>query len=134
MKLFNILTLLLILAIFTLPALAQDGESLPPETLVLPTVLSGLIAVNFKLTEAFKRGLESSKFGTLEQKQARGVLVIAFSVFVGIASAYITPESTSWLGERFASHHHFSHVLTGFSVSVVGSMVYEVLKRLQRPA
>jgi len=130
----KILLLLLILAFAAFGAMAQEAApspELPAWALGLPTVLLGLVTFNFKTTEAFKRMLESARFGYVPPKDVQGVLVLFFSVILGIVSAVVFPNSTAWLGDMNPLH---AYVLTGFSVSVVGGMVYEVLGRLNTSA
>ncbi len=129
-KLHLLFAFTLILLILVLPVLAQENSPIPDEAVVLPAVLSALVAFNFKTTEVFKRMLASNQFGGVPHRDIQSVLVILFSVIIGIASAYVTPDATSWLPESFKTYPFFAIVLTGFSVSVVGGFVHELLKRL----
>lgn len=124
------LLLLVVLLVFPFAIQAQESSTeaeLPAWALGLPTVLIGLVTFNFKTTEAFKRMLESARFGYVPPKDVQGVIVLLFSVILGIVSAIVFPNSTSWLGDMNPMH---AYVLTGFSVSVVGGMVYELIGRL----
>lgn len=130
-QLFNFVTLVFLLALFALPIMAQDTPSpeLPAWALGLPAVLSGLVFANYRLTEGFKRFLASENTGYTPPKDIQAILVMLFSVLVGIGSAWITPNSTDWLGD-YASNPLFAILLTGFSVSTLGAGVHEIFKRL----
>lgn len=131
-KLHNLFAIVLLILLMALPVMAQD-ESLPDETAVLvPAVLTGLVALNLRLTEVFKRMLASPQIGYTPPASVRGVLVLVFSIALGIASAWLTPDATSWLPDSFQAYPVAAIVVTGFSVSCVGSIVYEVLKRVEK--
>jgi apolipoprotein N-acyltransferase len=133
-NLHNLLALCLLLLFMALPVMAQD-EPLPDETAVLlPAVLSALVAMNLRLTEMFKRMLASPQIGYTPSESVRGVLVLGFSIVLGIVSAWLTPDATSWLPASFQAYPIAAIVVTGFSVSCVGSIVYEVLKRVEKPS
>lgn len=130
-SLFNILTLFLILALFALPTLAQgESEELPAWMAALPTVLAGLVFANFKATETFKRLLQSSHFGGVPPKDIQNILVLGFSILLGIASAWFTPTATDWLSPAVRAYPVAAIILTGLTVSAIGGGVYELLNRL----
>lgn len=133
MKLFNTLTILLILVLFALPVMAQDGESLPPEQLALlpiPPLLLGLIAANNRATEAFKLYLQSPNLPYTPASSLRSFLVLLASVVIGIALAWVTPNSTEWLGADFAAYPLAAILVTGVSVSAGGAIMQIVLSLL----
>lgn len=143
MKLFrfrNLLALVLLLDLFAVPMLAQAQEpspeaELPVWALGLPSILLGLVAFNFKTTETFKRMLASERFGYTPPKDVQGVLVLVFSVAVGLASAWVTPFATEPILSQYPAMPQLSAViLTGFGVSVLGGVVYELLGRLNNSA
>lgn len=134
-KLFNILTIILLLALFVLPFAVHAQESpteaeLPAWALGLPTVLTGLVLLNFRFTEGFKRLLAKEGFIYTPSKEWQSILVMAFSIILGIGSAWVTPEATSWLGDYALSYPLFAVLLTGFSVSTLGGAVHEIFARL----
>lgn len=139
-KLFNLITLFLLLVLFAMPAIVQAQEpspsaELPAWTLGLPSILLGLVAFNFKTTEAFKRMLASERFGYTPPKDVQGVLVLGFSVGLGIASAWVTPYATEPILSQYPAMPALAAVLlTGFGVSVLGGLVYELLGRLSNNA
>jgi hypothetical protein len=133
-------TIVLLVVLFALPfvAMAQDSE-LPPElpewTLGLPSVLIGLMAFNFKSTEWFKRTLSStsdSKRVPFElSKDVQGTFVLLFSVGLGLGSAWVVPHANDFVVSQYPDMPLWGAVLcTGFLISVVGGIVYEVLGRL----
>lgn len=131
-KLHTLFALFLLVVLFALPfaVAAQEGEAspeLPTWALGLPTILVGLVSFNLKTTEWFKRILSSENLGWTPPKNIQGVLVLMFSVLLGIGSAWVVPNATSWLGD---TQPLYAVILTGFTVSVVGGAVYEVLGRL----
>lgn len=136
MKLFNIATLLLIIAMLALPVAAQDDSvpsELPEWAIGLPSVLVGLVLVNFKTTDFFKRMLASEQIGGARltpPKDVQSVLVLLFSIGVGITSAIFTPDATTWLPEAFQQYPYLAYVITGVSVSTVGGIVHQTLARL----
>lgn len=137
----NIFTILLLaILLFGLPllALAQDStpeSELPAWTLGLPSVLLGLMAFNYKSTEWFKRTLSStsdSKRVPFElSKDVQGTFVLLFSVGLGLGSAWVVPHANDFVLSQYADMPLWGAVLcTGFLISVVGGIVYEVLGRL----
>lgn len=136
MKLFNLATLILILALFAMPAFAQDDSvpsELPEWAIGLPSVLTGLVLFNFKTTDVFKRMLANEKFGgsrLTPSKDVQSVIVLLFSLGVGISSAFFTPDATSWLPDAFHQYPYLGYVITGVSVSTVGGIVHQTLARL----
>lgn len=130
-KLFTALTLFFILALFALPIMAQDTT---PEVAALPAllppVLVGLIALNNRLTDGVKRYLATPSLPYTPNEQIRGFIVLLASVGIGIASAYITPHATDWLGADFAAYPLAAIVLTGLCVSLGAGAVEMALSLL----
>ena len=130
MKTLTIALLILILASFALPTLAQD--SIPPEvvaTLPIPAVLIGLMALNNRMTEAVKLYLAAKKLPFTPSEDVQRFLVLLASMAVGIVSAAVTPDALSWLGEGF--NVYAGILVTGFAVSLGGGAVQMVLSILQ---
>ena len=130
MKKFSTILLLftLLFALLPMAVLAQEETpQLPSWALGLPSILTGLVLANLRLTDGFKRLLAGESLGYVPPKDIQGVLVLAFSIVVGIGSAWVVPHATDWLGEM---NPIYAIIITGFSVSAVGGAVYEVLGRL----
>ena len=133
MKLFNLFTLILILAILALPVAAQGDTAsteLPEWAVGLPAVLSTLTAINFAATDMFKRWLANPALPFSPAPQTRSMLVVAFSLTVGVLSVLATPEAISFLPDSYFIHPAMRYFAAGVSVSVLGGVFYEVKTRL----
>lgn len=139
-QVFNLTLAILILALFALPIMAQDTESLPPEVIAalpIPAVLVGLIAVNNRATEMAKLWLKAPNLPINPSPSVQSFIVLVFSIVFGIASAYLTPDALTWLGEPFEPYPVAAIVVTGVSVSLGAGAVQYVLalvNRLSKPS
>lgn len=128
MKKFTLLVLFVLG--FAFPVFAQD--ELPSEVvtaLPIPAVLLGLMALNNRVTEAVKLYLSAEKLPFTPTEATRRFLVLLASMIVGIASAAVTPDALTWLGEGF--NVYAGIVVTGLAVSLGGGAVQLVLSVLQ---
>lgn len=135
MKLHNIATLILILVIFALPFAvhAQDdslpiGSELPPWAAGLPSVLVQMVSLNIVGTEVIKRWLANPALPFTPSERTRGLLVILASFVIGVASAFMYPESLSYVSDSV--HIALKYLFVGVSVSVLGGFVYDLKSRL----
>lgn len=129
-QVFKFSLVLLILALLALPIMAQESESLPPEVIAalpIPAVLVGLIAVNNRATEMAKLWLKAPNLPINLPVDVQSFIVLVFSIVFGIASAYLTPDALTWLGETFEPYPVAAIVVTGVSVSLGAGAVQYVL-------
>lgn len=118
-QIFNLLTLLFILAFLALPAFAQEGDVPAADEVALfaiPPVLLGLMALNNRSTEALKLYLASDKLPFTPPASVRSLLVLVFSAVFGMVSAFMTPSALDWLGTTF--NPVAAVIVTGFVVSL----------------
>lgn len=131
MKLFNLATLILILALFAMPAFAQDSPvtpELPEWAMGLPSVLVQMVSLNFAATEIFKRYLSNEALPFTPDAKTRSLLVLIASFVVGVASVFMYPDSLSYVPE--SAHPVLQYLFVGASVSVLGGFVHDIKTRL----
>jgi hypothetical protein len=131
-------TLFLLVVLFALPfvALAQDGETppaLPEWVSFLPTALSALVGVNFKLTDIFRRLLAANEFGGARftpPKNVQNVIVIVFSLLLGVGLVLVTPNAAALVPDWLTTWLPLKVLYAGISISVLGGFVYDISKKL----
>lgn len=125
-----IATIILLVVLFVLPFAiqAQEGEIAPSDEVALfaiPPILLALIATNNRVTEGFKLYLASDKLPFTPPADVRSLLVLLFSAFFGMASAFLTPTALDWLGTTF--NPIAAVIVTGFVVSLGAGAAQMVL-------
>lgn len=134
MKNRNILLIALLLLAFAFPVFAQEVTEeapIPPEwMLFLPTVLSSLVGLNFKITDIFRRMLSSNNFGATPPKDVQNIIVIVFSLLLGIGLVLVTPNAANVIPDALTTWLPLKIAYAGISVSVLGGFVYDLSKRI----
>jgi hypothetical protein len=148
----SLLTVLLILILFGVPTLSQEGTETPapPESvtvtgndadvvivespseappwaaIAIPPALLALMAGNNRFTEMVKIFLNRKRF-TAWSKETKSTIVLVFSILLGIGAAYLTPNSGEWLGAEFVAYPYASAILTGVGISTGGAIIQVVI-------
>jgi hypothetical protein len=135
---FLFFTFLLAFLLFLLPytALAQESSEptpLPDYVAFFPAALAMLVTFNFKVTDIFRRLLASKSVGgdaLTPPKDIQGIIVIVFSILVGVLSVWATPNATEWIPDNFSANPILGVIVTGVLVSVLGGWAYDIMKRV----
>lgn len=131
MKLFNILTIVLLIALFAMPlvALAQDESSVPEEValLAVPPVLLTLIAINNRGTELVKGWLQAPQLPFTPSPTLASFIVGASSIVIGIVSATFVPDALSFLPEQFTKYPIAGVIAVGMMASFGGATAQVLL-------
>jgi hypothetical protein len=132
-KLFNLTTLFLLIVLFAFPLLAMAQEEptpLPEWASFLPAILTSLVGFNFKATDIFRRMLASNNFGGTPPKDVQNVLVIVFSLLLGIGLVLVTPNAASFVPDILTTNFWAKVLFTGVSISTLGGFIHDLSKRV----